>query len=102
MASHDQSNPRNYTEKDERNLSSVEISTFGIESSERNTFAVVSDEKVHSVPLRYRQKMMHDCAKGVEFLHSKGFMHCDIKSLNFLVTKVGACYFLSGKIVTDG
>lgn len=30
--------------------------------------------------------MMLDAASGVEFLHSKGFMHCDIKSLNFLVT----------------
>ena len=29
--------------------------------------------------------MMQDCCAGVAFLHSKGLMHCDIKSLNFLV-----------------
>ena len=31
-------------------------------------------------------KLAHDCAAGVAFVHSKGLMHCDIKSLNFLVT----------------
>jgi serine/threonine protein kinase len=30
--------------------------------------------------------MIRDCCAGVAFLHSKGLMHCDIKSLNFLVT----------------
>ena len=32
-------------------------------------------------------KLAHDCCKGVAFLHSKTLMHCDIKSLNFLVTE---------------
>lgn len=35
---------------------------------------------------RIRIKLAHDCIAGVAFLHSKGLMHCDIKSLNFLVT----------------
>lgn len=33
-------------------------------------------------------EMMLDAAKGVAFLHSKGYVHCDIKSLNFLVNEV--------------
>lgn len=37
------------------------------------------------MPLRL--KMVRDCCAGVAFLHSRGLMHCDIKSLNFLVTK---------------
>jgi serine/threonine protein kinase len=35
---------------------------------------------------RMKIKLAHDCIAGVAFLHSKGLMHCDIKSLNFLVT----------------
>ena len=30
--------------------------------------------------------MMLDAARGIAFMHSKGYMHCDIKSPNFLVT----------------
>lgn len=30
-------------------------------------------------------KIALDCAKGLEFLHSLGIIHRDIKSLNFLV-----------------
>ena len=37
--------------------------------------------------MRLRLQMIRDCCAGVAFLHSKGLMHCDIKSLNFLVTK---------------
>ena len=33
-------------------------------------------------------KLMLGAAKGLAFLHSKGYMHCDIKSPNFLITKV--------------
>jgi serine/threonine protein kinase len=32
--------------------------------------------------------MMQEATRAVEFLHAKGYMHCDIKSLNFLVAKV--------------
>jgi hypothetical protein len=39
------------------------------------------------IPMLLRLRMCRDCVSGVEFLHSNGFMHCDIKSLNFLVTK---------------
>ena len=33
-----------------------------------------------------RLKMAYECCLSVAHLHSKGLMHCDIKSLNFLVT----------------
>lgn len=38
----------------------------------------------HLLPLSLRIRMAHDCCAGVAFLHSSGFIHCDIKSLNFL------------------
>eukprot|EP00981_Chlorochromonas_danica_P004300 scaffold865_cov160-Ochromonas_danica.AAC.19 len=39
------------------------------------------------LPVRVRLAMMRDCCAGLAYLHSKGFIHCDIKSLNFLVTE---------------
>jgi serine/threonine protein kinase len=35
-----------------------------------------------------RLVMMRDAIAGIAFLHEKGYMHCDIKSLNFLVAEV--------------
>ena len=32
-------------------------------------------------------EMMLDCVRGLAYIHSVGYMHCDIKSLNFLVTE---------------
>jgi serine/threonine protein kinase len=32
-------------------------------------------------------QIMHQCTSSVAYLHSLGFVHCDIKSLNYLVTK---------------
>ena len=32
-------------------------------------------------------EMMRDAARGLAFIHSKGYMHCDVKSLNYLVTE---------------
>jgi len=37
--------------------------------------------------------MMRDAICGIAHLHAQGYMHCDIKSLNFLVAEVGACAF---------
>jgi hypothetical protein len=37
-----------------------------------------------------RLVMMRDAIAGIAFLHEKGYMHCDIKSLNFLVGEVSA------------
>lgn len=38
------------------------------------------------LPGALKLRMARDCCAGLAFLHSKGFVHCDIKSLNFLVT----------------
>ena len=96
MASLDANNPLNDPElgrgrgqDGSRTISSMEFSAFAIESDERNTFAITTrGTEVPNVPLRVRLRMKRDCARGVAFLHSKGLMHCDIKSLNFLVNKV--------------
>lgn len=41
----------------------------------------------HLLPRALRIRMARDACAGVAYLHSKRMMHCDIKSLNFLVTK---------------
>ena len=38
------------------------------------------------VSLGLRLKMMLECATAISFMHEKGYVHCDLKSLNFLVT----------------
>jgi len=43
------------------------------------------------VSLSTRLHMMRGCARAVAFLHSKSFVHCDIKSLNFLVSSDHSC-----------
>jgi hypothetical protein len=42
----------------------------------------------YTVPFETRLKMMRDAANAIAFLHLRGYMHCDIKSLNFLVDEV--------------
>lgn len=46
------------------------------------------------LPVRLRVSMMRDCCAGLAHLHSKGFIHCDIKSLNFLGKPSNAIYCL--------
>ncbi len=41
--------------------------------------------KMLVMPISLRLRMCKDCVSGVAYLHANGFMHCDIKSLNFLV-----------------
>lgn len=47
---------------------------------------MVSHAEMQSFDVRLR--MMRDAAASIAFLHSRGVMHCDIKSLNFLVDEV--------------
>jgi hypothetical protein len=42
----------------------------------------------HSLTVIGRLQIMRDIARGLTHLHSKQYMHCDIKSLNFLITEV--------------
>ena len=42
----------------------------------------------HSLSIIGKLEIMCDVVRGLAFMHSKGFMHCDIKSLNFLVSEV--------------
>ena len=44
--------------------------------------------RAHTLSILQRLKMMKDAISGVAFLHSRGYLHCDIKSLNFLVDEV--------------
>ena len=43
---------------------------------------------VHNLSCRGLLEIMRDITRGLAYLHSRGVMHCDIKSLNFLVTSV--------------
>jgi hypothetical protein len=43
---------------------------------------------VVDMPFLIRLRMAVECTRGLAFLHSKNLMHCDVKSLNYLVTKV--------------
>jgi serine/threonine protein kinase len=38
--------------------------------------------------MKTRLAMMRDAVSAIAFLHRQGYMHCDIKSLNFLVCEV--------------
>ena len=49
----------------------------------------------HTLSIIGKLEMMCDIVRALAFLHSKGYMHCDIKSLNFLVTEVLIATFLS-------
>eukprot|EP00601_Ochromonadales_sp_CCMP2298_P031967 CAMPEP_0173324862 /NCGR_PEP_ID=MMETSP1144-20121109/170_1 /TAXON_ID=483371 /ORGANISM="non described non described, Strain CCMP2298" /LENGTH=196 /DNA_ID=CAMNT_0014268957 /DNA_START=3 /DNA_END=593 /DNA_ORIENTATION=- len=40
----------------------------------------------HVLPVSIKMRMARECCAGVAYLHSKQIMHCDIKTLNFLVT----------------
>jgi len=40
-----------------------------------------------TIPFTLCLRMMRDCVSGVSALHKHDIVHCDIKSLNFLVTK---------------
>ena len=41
----------------------------------------------HSLSIMGKLEIMTDVVRGLAFMHSRGYMHCDIKSLNFLVTE---------------
>jgi serine/threonine protein kinase len=60
-------------------------------SDSRSSLLVTGDSSRNSLgyclPMQMRIKMVRDCCAGVAFLHSRGLMHCDIKSLNFLITR---------------
>lgn len=45
------------------------------------------NSRAQYLSLEKRLSLVLDALRAVAFLHSRGFMHCDIKSLNFLVTE---------------
>jgi hypothetical protein len=64
--------------------------TFNLRSSlEKISRSFLAEQKppvAFSVPISIRYNMVLDVITAIDFLHSKGYMHCDIKSLNFLVS----------------
>lgn len=62
---------------------------LSVESRETLYFRPAKGELADLLPY----EMMLDAARGVAFLHSKGYVHCDIKSLNFLVNEVRLDFF---------
>lgn len=47
-----------------------------------------------TLSFRRRLIMMRDAICGIAHLHDQGYMHCDIKSLNFLVAEVSLFFIL--------
>lgn len=64
-------------------------STF--QRSERPSVATIT--MAHGLSMMKRLCMMKDAVAGIAFLHERGFLHCDIKSLNFLVDEVSTSPF---------
>lgn len=44
---------------------------------------------------KHKWKLALQAAKAVEYLHSNGVLHTDIKSLNFLVRKYSILHYIS-------
>jgi hypothetical protein len=64
----------------------LELNDRSDKSMRSTSSTTVSEAKTpRGPPLALRLRMATDCAAGLAFLHSKGMMHNDIKSLNFLV-----------------
>lgn len=76
------------TERSGRFDNSMNYSASAHSRSIRRSGFFSGFSSVHSIgnllPSFMRLRMARDCCAGLAFLHSKGFMHCDIKSLNFL------------------
>ena len=53
-------------------------------------------ESVQKPSFYFKEKlrMMRDVVSGILFLHEQGFIHCDIKSPNFLVSEVSEFYII--------
>jgi len=72
------------------NTSESEASELGeSDSVDTNQTAMSTISKSPSLgvqaSLGLRLKMMVECASAISFMHEKGYVHCDLKSLNFLV-----------------
>lgn len=61
--------------------------SYASKSQERESM-VAQITMAHTISMNDRIAMMRDAIAGIAFLHSRGFLHCDIKSLNFLVDEV--------------
>jgi hypothetical protein len=60
----------------------------GGSSSSVNNSAHVGTSQLPSFSFPEKLRMMHDVVAGILFLHEEGYIHCDIKSPNFLVANV--------------
>jgi hypothetical protein len=73
----------------------LSISGFATSTAAPAAAAVEQKEMLpfaHYLLMAARIRMCLDCCRAVAHLHSKGYMHCDIKSLNFLVCEVSMKY----------
>lgn len=92
--------PMNALSRARANSESKSRRKFEISLNMSNSSLLLSGgiSSIHSIgvllPMSIRLQMIRDCSAGLAYLHSRGIMHCDIKSLNFLGTNL-FCLFMN-------
>jgi serine/threonine protein kinase len=63
-------------------------STDSVREPQQLSFSSSAGPDFGSMDLSTKHSMMLDASAALAFVHRKGYMHCDMKSLNYLVTDV--------------
>lgn len=92
--SHSAASSHSSQSSDQSQSSDIEMqASFSMQSVPDSLFSSYGRDKYCmslAVGLTFEERisLMLDAASSMAFLHSKGFLHCDVKSLNFLVCEI--------------